>query len=191
MKLKYSYLTVAVGLVLFITQSCNQTQPKEKSPYEPTTQESKTERLYEQIYDALLIEDVKGAIRSCDELIALDSNIAKAYYLRGDANMYENNYKEAIPDFDKAVALDPTYTQAFYLRGYANLGLGIYEQALADFNETIDLDPNHIRALIDRGTCYVLMGEEEKGCNELAQAAEIAVKIDKIRVNKALEKYCQ
>lgn len=190
--MKSIYLTISIGIILLMFQSCGQ-QPKskEKPLVETPVEHNSTQHFYNLISEAFLVEDTRGAIRHCNALIAMDSTNARAYYFRGDAKLYEGNYKEALPDFDKAIAFDPTNAQAYYFRGYCYLGLARYQLALPDFNKTIELKADHIRALIDRGTCYALMGDKEKGCDELTKAAEIAVKIDKRRANKALKKYCQ
>ncbi|MBT9438251.1 MAG: tetratricopeptide repeat protein, partial [Desulfobacterales bacterium] len=74
----------------------------------------------------------------------------EAYYNRGVAYAFLNQYERAIEDYNKAIALDPNNAEAYNNRGVAYAFLNQYERAIADYNKAIALDPNFAMAYDNR-----------------------------------------
>ena len=105
-------------------------------------------RLYEQ-------GKYNEAVKLCNEVIALDPNYDKAYYIRGIAYDDLNDSDRAIADYTKAIALDPNFAVAYYNRGRAYDDLKDYNSAIADYTKAIALDPNYAAAYNNRGSAYL------------------------------------
>ena len=55
-----------------------------------------------------------SAIDEFDEAIALDPQLAEAYYNRGTAYLDKGNYDQAIADFNQAIEIDPQLADAYH-----------------------------------------------------------------------------
>ena len=78
-----------------------------------------------------------------DRFLEQDTDYAEAYYQRGQAKFYSEQYKSAISDLDKFISTHPDYStdfdyiQAYGYRGHSNLQLGNLDKAKADLETGI------------------------------------------------------
>jgi tetratricopeptide (TPR) repeat protein len=104
------------------------------------------------------------AISEYTEAIKLDPNNdfanASAYYYRGLAYGYKNEYEKAIHDLNMAILLNPTRATAYYYRGLAYYHKNEYDCAIRDFNEVIFLDPSVPTAYYYRGVAHQEQGKD-------------------------------
>jgi tetratricopeptide (TPR) repeat protein len=98
-------------------------------------------------------DDLAGAKAHLDAALALDSNFAAAYMLRGLVYAAQRDYDRALADFNEKVRLADD-AEARYRRGDVHLHRGDKEKAAADFNRSIDLDKNHGPARVARGKLH-------------------------------------
>lgn len=68
--------------------------------------------------------------------------LINVYYLRGNSNMFLDNYYEAIVDFSKAIEIDPKDSYLYFWRGFAYESLMDYPNAVKDLKISQQLDPN-------------------------------------------------
>ncbi len=61
------------------------------------------------------------------------SKDAEAYFNRGLAKYYQEDYTGAIADYTKAIEIDPKLAAAYYNRGAAKARLKDYTGAIADY----------------------------------------------------------
>jgi tetratricopeptide (TPR) repeat protein len=94
------------------------------------------------------------AISASGNVIQLDPNDAKAYYIRGFAYFRVAQLEKAVADFDRAIELDPKDARSYIERGFAYTLLRKYEKALPDYDRGIQLDPKDARAYFLRGLVY-------------------------------------
>lgn len=79
-------------------------------------------------------DSLNFAIKLCTEAITLDTELADAYFNRGDAHFFLGDYITALKDFDIAVEKrGDKYDHQF--RGETKFKLGDHEGALADFQK--------------------------------------------------------
>ncbi len=84
------------------------------------------------------------AIKSYENIIALDKNYKEAYYNIGFINLvYLHNYKKAIDYFTLSISIDKAYAEAYYNRGYAYEMSNDITNARADYKIAIDLRANY------------------------------------------------
>ena len=67
--------------------------------------------------------------------------LINVYYLRGNSNMFLDNYYEAIVDFSKAIEIDPKDSFLYFWRGFAYESLEEYPNAVKDLKIAKHLDP--------------------------------------------------
>lgn len=108
-----------------------------------------------------------------NDVISQYQTIPEAYFSRGNAFKYENNYKLALADFNKAIELDPNYSQAYYNRGTAFEDQNKHDLALADFNKAIELDPNFAPAYNNRGNVYLNLNQYEMALTDFNKAIKL------------------
>jgi tetratricopeptide (TPR) repeat protein len=75
------------------------------------------------------------AIADFTKIIELNPDDAIAYYNRGMAYSFLQNYSNAIADYNQAIELKPDYANAYYNRGMAYKNLQDYQSAIADLKE--------------------------------------------------------
>lgn len=64
-----------------------------------------------------------AAVQDFNEAISLRPNCIEAYYWRGIAKYFLEQYEAAVKDFDEAIRLRPNYAGAYNWRGNAKFGL--------------------------------------------------------------------
>ena len=82
----------------------------------------------------------------CGEVVELVVVEAQAYYARGLAKAFSNQFHLAIPDYDYHLNLDPKNALAYVSRGVAKARLGQFQEAIVDLNsamELLDHTPKH------------------------------------------------
>ena len=88
-------------------------------------------------------------------------NDAKAYYSRGTAYYYLNQYERAIKDFDRAIELNPNDVKAYYNRGIVYYDLKQYGRAIKDFDRAIERNPNFAEAYEKRELALSKLEEQK------------------------------
>src|SRR6266566_1058930 len=97
--------------------------------------------------DAIEQKDYHEAISASGNVIQLDPNDAKAYYIRGIAYFRVAELEKAVADFDRAIELDPKDAGSYIERGFAYTLLSKYERALLDYDRAIQLDAKDARVI--------------------------------------------
>lgn len=83
--------------------------------------------------------DWNGAIADFTKAMELDPDFSYAYYMRGLAETFLEDYVAAISDFTKFIAIDPNDPLGYSSRGNAKYLSEDNQEALADFNKAIEL----------------------------------------------------
>ncbi|MEW6345874.1 MAG: tetratricopeptide repeat protein [Pseudomonadota bacterium] len=95
--------------------------------------------------------------------LAVNGNLADAYFLRGEAQQQAQLYEAAASSYDAALRLKPAHADAWNNRGNAYHALGQQERALASYDKAIELNPAKASFHNNRGLAL-----KEQGNNPLA-----------------------
>ncbi|MDD4879179.1 MAG: tetratricopeptide repeat protein [Candidatus Omnitrophica bacterium] len=138
----------------------------------------KVVQLLTQASQLLCNGDYDKAIKTCDDITAIDQNCPAAYYLRGFARRYKKEYELAITDFTLAVKIDPKYAAAYFGRAMSYAYTRNYDNALADFNAAIAVDPRYTDAYINRARVYYEIDDYDKAWDDVHKAESLGVSKD-------------
>jgi tetratricopeptide (TPR) repeat protein len=127
------------------------------------------------IFRALLhkeAQNVRAAIRDCNEAIKRESGNARAFALRGDVHLSQRNYDRALADYRKAILLEPTFHAVYIVRGKIYMVLGRYEEARASFTRAIELKPEDPTVYERRAEALLKLGKSGLAKADLAVCRE-------------------
>lgn len=128
-----------------------------KSLIKPLIEQSIT--LYQQ-------KDFQGALKSINQAIEIDPEMAPLYNDRGIIQLALDNSKDALHDLDQAIKLSPNVAIFYNTRGTTLLKLGRYRQALSDFDQALRLEPNYLVAYNNRGLAHVALSQNEQALSD-------------------------
>lgn len=117
--------------------------------------------------------NLNGAMNSCTEALALNSNSGLAYSLRGTIYYQLGQYQNAISDLSQAAAFNSSDEKIFYNRALANIKLQNYRAAAEDFTIAIQLNPNDADAYYNRALCYQRLGNLMQFNSDMAKARSL------------------
>ena len=129
--------------------------------------------------------EYEDAVAEYTQAIALDSNIAAAYYNRGVAYIKLGKYAEAVGDLTQAIALDPQDAVAYNNRGIAYRNLGKYAEAIADYTQAIALDPKYAVSYNNRGVAHNYLKQYPAAVEDFTKAIELAPTTAAYYINRA------
>jgi len=121
------------------------------------------------------------AIKEFDQAIALDKNLAMAYFLRGDSSIYTDDFDlaSAMADFSEAIRLDPNNEGAYYFRamGYLDIGdeymeIGDYNRAITAYNQAIEDCLQYIRLDPSYADSFGFLEDAREGLEEAREGLE-------------------
>src|SRR5204863_7061571 len=117
------------------------------------------------------------AAEDYSQAIKLKPEYEAAYYGRGTANLYLDNFDEAIADFDQSIKLKPINARAYTNRCIAYYHKGNYTQADADCTEAIkQADPaeEYLERTYDtRGLVHQARHEQQSAIKDFTQALQL------------------
>jgi len=88
------------------------------------------------------------AIRELDQSLAINGDLAEAFFNRGFAYAFKGNFDQAIADYSAALSINPDFFVALNNRGYAYFSKGDMNRAIADYTNALRINPGYFRALI-------------------------------------------
>lgn len=89
----------------------------------------------------------ESAISYYDQLTALHSTYAPAYYGKGSALMQQGDYEKAILSFEKAALLQPDYEDTYFMLALCYNNVGDVQKALKACNTLLKFNNNHAEGL--------------------------------------------
>ncbi|MBF0463202.1 MAG: SPOR domain-containing protein [Magnetococcales bacterium] len=104
----------------------------------------------------------RRAIADCSQAIALRSDHAPAYRLRGMTYLTIEQSAQALADLNIAIALDAKDYLALQSRGVAKTKLDQLEAALVDLNAAIQINPDHPGSYYYRGQLYAVQQRHDQ-----------------------------
>lgn len=102
----------------------------------------KAEKLYVRGLELYQSGNIRGAIETFDQVIALDRNHAQVYQAKGDAFYELGDFDEAIESYTIAAQQYPNNANIRNSLGVAAGQMGMYRAAESYFLEALQIDPN-------------------------------------------------
>ena len=124
-------------------------------------------------YEAYNSSDYNYQIANYTSAIRLDPDFAAAYYYRGVAYVYLQEYTLAISDYTSAIRLDPDDAAAYYKRGGAYVKLQEYTLAISDYTSAIKLDPSIADYYFYRGVAYLNLEDFRSAISDYTSAIRL------------------
>ncbi|PSB44856.1 serine protease [Chamaesiphon polymorphus] len=159
--------------------------------YARTTVAAKPKPVEDYLANAILEEskgNYRGMLTQADRAIAIDSNNARLYYIRGVAKFQLDDKQGAADDYTKSIALNPKYPQAYSNRAYARAELGNPQGAIEDTNRAIALDPKFALAYVNRGLAKFKIGDNKGVIEDSNRALALDPKLPIAYSNRSLAK---
>ncbi|MFD3575370.1 tetratricopeptide repeat protein [Streptomyces sp. NPDC058644] len=113
------------------------------------------------------------ALAEYDRALALDPELARAYYGKGSTRARQGDLAAAITELDRALDLAPDYVQALRIRGEFHRSLGHFGEALRDLGRAIELQPTDAFPWASRGATWHSAGEHDEALADLNRALEL------------------
>jgi tetratricopeptide (TPR) repeat protein/V8-like Glu-specific endopeptidase len=134
----------------------------------------------------------QGALADYNRAIALNSNLAEAYYNRGLLKHEKlNDPQGALADYDRTIALNPNHAEAYVNRGdLKDRKLNNPQGALADYNRAIALNPNDALAYNNRGNLkYQKLNDFQEALADYNRAIALNPNLAEAYSNRGVLKY--
>jgi tetratricopeptide (TPR) repeat protein len=135
------------------------------------------------------LREYQAALKSFDQAIALDPDLAIAYRNRAVAKLHLRQLDRAVADLDKAVVLDPKMSGAYRMRGYIKCQLSRPDEGISDYTTAISLDPEDGLAYAGRAKALVMKGLLRESISDFDKAIDINPRNAQAVHNRALTKY--
>jgi Flp pilus assembly protein TadD len=131
-------------------------------------------RIYENIA-SLEIEkgDVGGALRTVNQAIKFQPNLARAHYLRGMAYLQSNRYDEAEFELLTAIQLDDKMAAAHFELGNLHYKKGALNKAVGEYQLAVKFDKNHYQAWNNLGVIYFMLKKSKEAETALKKVSEL------------------
>ena len=136
-------------------------------------------------YDAIEKGNYPEGIKYYSRYIDKFPNSSAAYYNRGIAKQYLEDYKGAIQDFNKAIEIKPQNSDAYYNRGNTKNNFGDYKGAIQDLNKAIEINPNDASAYFNRGCVKHYLKDYRDAIQDYNKAIEIKPNFGEAYSNRA------
>lgn len=162
------------------------------SGYTPTKVAAVKPKPVEDLLASALLEESKGnyqgMLANADRAIAIDSNNARLYYVRGVAKFQLSDRQGALSDYNKSIALNPNFAQAHSNRAYVRAELGDTKGTIEDSNRAIRLDPNLPEAYVNRSLAKFQLGDNRGVIEDANRAIALRPNFAQAYSNRALAK---
>ena len=80
------------------------------------------------------------------------------FFLQGNEQLAQKEYKQAIQFYDLSIQLDPDFAEGYNNRGVAKVEYDRPEEAILDYNQAILIRPGYKDALLNRAYAYEALG---------------------------------
>lgn len=115
----------------------------------------------------------QGAIEKYQEAVKVVPNYPYAYFSKGYAHFYLNEYDQAIEDFNTALTQQYTPVEVYKIRWNAYYNKKDYANALKDVQEAIKLEPSNGFLYTAQGDIYRDQNLDKEALDSYAEAAKL------------------
>lgn len=111
-----------------------------------------------------------------------------AFFNRGAARVFLEDYKGALKDLKKAIEIYPDSAEMYYYKGYCEAELFDYKDAIESYSKAIALKPNFAEAFYNRGAAKGELDLYEAGMEDFTTALDKEPNLEDGALNVALSK---
>ncbi|TAE59784.1 MAG: tetratricopeptide repeat protein [Nostocales cyanobacterium] len=140
--------------------------------------------------DCFTQKDYTGAIGNYTKALELNSQLVRAYLLRGLACHELGNRLGAIEDYTHVIKTIPNSYLVYRIRGVAYFELGNNKSAIKDYTQAIKINPNDYLTYSVRGLAYFKLGDDNSAIADYNQAIKMNPNADNTYYNRGLAQYC-
>lgn len=116
--------------------------------------------------------DPDKAIEYLSQVIRLDHNYVRAYFLRGMLYTDLKQLDRAISDYDQLIRIMPKFSVPYNQRAKLYIALKQFDRAIADYNRVIRLDPHPVN-YISRGEAYENLNKFDRALKDYNRAIQL------------------
>jgi len=150
-----------------------------------TDQKKLAEKLLNEASEQQADEKFETAAATLSRAIALNPNLAEAWYQRGLIHARQNHSAEALHDLKTALRINPQWADAWYAQGMMLRSAGQKGAALKSYTESIRLNPKFSKALLDRSEIYRERLQQDLALRDLNVAIESSPELAELRLQRA------
>lgn len=126
--------------------------------------------------------------------LKLDSNSHLAYFLRGIAKYYLEDFVGAEQDYSKTLELAPYFSDAYFNRAAVRAQQKKFESSLADFSLAIKSDSSNPRIFFGRAQTYINLKKYEEAIEDCNKTIDLNLSLESVYIlrgtaKSGLEKY--
>ena len=108
----------------------------------------KSERLLDALLDcAINLKEYKEVLKYADELILINKDCEKYYFLKAESLLKLEVYRESISNYQKAISINPKNDKAFQGLGNAYYEMEKLEEAKINYKKAISINSNNKEVL--------------------------------------------
>ncbi|MGB5875222.1 MAG: tetratricopeptide repeat protein [Bacteroidota bacterium] len=134
---------------------------------------SRRERLYIQLWNALVEYSFKDAALVADSIVALYPAEKMAYHTRGLIHEIDKEYDEALEIYQAAMEMDTGYPLAVMSLGYLYSTIGEHEKAIKYMRQYIRLVPETADPRASYGDLLVRVGRYDEALEQYEKSLEL------------------
>jgi Flp pilus assembly protein TadD len=141
--------------------------------YKPVDVAAKPKPVDDLIASAILKNskgNYRGMLDDMNRAIAIDSQNARSYSLRGFAKSGLSDERGAVEDFDRSITLNPKDPKAYNNRANAKLELGDNQGAIDDYERAIAIEPTLSQSYTGRGNAKSKLGDNQGAIENYTKA---------------------
>ena len=113
----------------------------------------------------------KAAIDFYNKAQQINPNIDLIYLNRGVAKVKIEDFQGALNDYNRAIEINPQFAEAYMNRGTLKGGFfEDYSGSINDLNKALSINPQLADAYQGRGIAQLLIGENDKACDDFKKA---------------------
>lgn len=106
-------------------------------------------------------------------IMATNSNVEKAYELRGFIKLLKEDYQGALENYNKQQSAFKDSPIVYLGRGLSKTHLKDYKGAVKDFDKSIKLNSNNFKAYYYRGMVKNILGDRKSACSDWNKFREL------------------
>jgi tetratricopeptide (TPR) repeat protein len=148
-------------------------------------QKKLAEKLLHDASEQQAAEQFDAATATLSRAIALNPNLAEAWYQRGLIHARQNHSTEALHDLKTALRINPQWADAWYAQGMMLKSAGQTDAALKSYSESIRLNPKLSEALLDRSEIYQARQQHDLALRDLNAAIDASPEKAALRLRRA------
>lgn len=107
------------------------------------------------------------AVKTLDRSLALDTDLAEAFYLRGSCQAALGNKADALKDLEKARELRPEWDRSWWALGTLYRSMNQNDKAITCLTQSVKLQPNALDARYDLACLLLKNGQTQEAKSHL------------------------